>query len=252
MKIRAIIVDDVELARERIKMLLTDEDIEIVAECGNGRQAVKAINKLKPDLVFLDVQMPEIGGFDVVKILGVEAMPAVIFITAYDEFAIRAFEINAVDYLLKPFDEQRLAKAVRRAKLQLEQRGDADLENRLRKLFKDVKQESKYISRIPIKNQRGTFLILTEEIDWMKSAGHYVELHCGNEKYLIREKLTTLEEKLNPDKFARIHRTTIVNIECIKSYHPLFNGDQLIILKDNTELNLSRTYFDNLMRRLSI
>lgn len=251
MNIRTVIVDDVELARERIKMLLTDEDIEIIAECANGREAVKTINKLKPDLVFLDVQMPEIGGFDVVEILGLETMPAVIFITAYDEFAIRAFEINAVDYLLKPFDEQRLAKAVRRAKNHLRQKDD-ELENRLRKLLTDVKPESKYISRIPIKNQRGTFLVLTEEIDWIKSAGHYLELFCGSEKYLIREKLATLESRLDPDKFVRIHRSMIVNIERIKSYHPLFNGDQLIILKDNTELNLSRTYFDNLMRRLSM
>lgn len=251
MSIRTIIVDDVELARERVKMLLDDSEIEIVAECENGREAIEAIRNLKPDLVFLDVQMPKIGGFEVVEIIGAERMPAVIFVTAYDEYAIRAFEINAIDYLLKPFDEERLKKAVERARREIKkQEPSPGIEEKLRKLLKEVKTELQYLKRIPVKSARGTTLVLTEEIDWISSDGHYLEIHIGNEVYLIREKLSELETKLDPQVFMRIHRSTIVNLDRIKSFHPLFNGDQLIILKNGRELNLSRTYHDKFMLRL--
>jgi two-component system LytT family response regulator len=251
MSIRTIIVDDVELARERVKMLLDDPEIEIVAECENGREAIEAIQNLKPDLVFLDVQMPKIGGFEVVETIGAERMPAVIFVTAYDEYAIRAFEINAIDYLLKPFDEERLKKAVERAKREIKkQELSLGIEEKLRKLLKEVKTEPQYLKRIPVKSARGTTLVLTEEIDWISSDRHYLEIHIGNEMYLIREKLSELETKLDPQVFMRIHRSTIVNLDRIKSFHPLFNGDQLIILKNGRELNLSRTYHDKFMLRL--
>lgn len=252
MSIRTIIVDDVELARERIRLLLSDAEIEIVAECENGREAIEAIRNLKPDLVFLDVQMPKIGGFDVIEIIGAGAMPIVIFVTAYDEFALRAFEVNAIDYLLKPFDEERLAKAVARAKSKIKS-ADASLEieGKLRKLLAEVSAEPQYLKRVPVKTSRGTTLVLTEDIDWIASSGHYLELHAGKETHLIREKLSNLELRLDPNDFMRIHRSTIVNLDRIKSLHPLFNGDQLIILKDGRELNLSRTYYDKLMRRLT-
>ena len=251
MKIRTLIVDDVALARQRIKILLSDPDVEIIGECSEGAEAVDAIRKSKPDLVFLDVQMPEMNGFEVVESIGAEKMPAVIFVTAFDKFAIRAFEVNAVDYLLKPFDEERLNKALERAKLQIARRDSTDIEEKLRRLLKEISPEERYLKRIPVKTPRGTNLVLTEEIDWIGAAGHYVELHAGRETHSIRDRIANLEQKLDPAKFVRIHRSTIVNIDRIKSFHPLFNGDQLIVLRNGTELNLSRTYYENLMSRLS-
>jgi two-component system LytT family response regulator len=253
MTIKTIIVDDVELARERIKILLDDPEIEIIAECENGREAIETIQSLKPDLVFLDVQMPKIGGFEVIETIGVRRMPTVIFVTAYDEFALRAFEVNALDYLLKPFDAARLAKAVARAKGQIKLEDPAaGIEEKLRKLLVEVKTEPKYLRRLLVKSSRSTILVLTEEIDWITSAGNYLELHAGRDTHLIREKLSQIETKLDPQSFMRIHRSTIVNLERIKSLHPLFNGDQLIVLRDGQELNLSRTYYNQLMERLKI
>lgn len=252
MSIRTIIVDDVDLARERIKILLDDAELEMVAECANGREAIKAIHRLKPELVFLDIQMPNISGFEVVEAIGVEEMPAVIFVTAYDEFALRAFEINAVDYLLKPFDEARLKRAVERAKREIAGRTPApEVEEKLRRLLKEVRCEPKYLKRIPVKSARDTTLVLTEEIDWISAAGHYLELHVGSEKHLIREQLNRLEAKLDPEKFVRIHRSIIVNLDSIKSLHPLFNGDHLVILNNGQELNVSRTYHEKLMALLT-
>jgi two-component system LytT family response regulator len=252
MSIRAIIVDDVELARERVKILLDDAEIEIVAECENGREAIEAIRKLNPELVFLDVQMPTISGFEVLEVIGIERMPAVIFVTAYDEFALRAFEVNAVDYLLKPFDAERLKIAVERAKREIRQKESAlGIKEQLRHLLKEVSGEPKYLKRIPVKSSRGTILVLTEEIDWMSAAGHYVELHAAKETHLIREQITNLEQKLDPEKFVRIHRSTIVNLDSVKSLHPLFNGDHIVILRNGVELNMSRTYHQHFISLLA-
>ncbi|HEX8150756.1 MAG TPA: LytTR family transcriptional regulator DNA-binding domain-containing protein [Pyrinomonadaceae bacterium] len=251
MSIRAIIVDDVELARERIKILLEDPEVEVVAECANGREAVRAIGSLKPDLVFLDVQMPKVGGFEVVEAVGVEEMPAVIFVTAYDEYALRAFEVNAVDYLLKPFDRERLNKAVARAKRAVGRRAPGEIEERLRRLLEEVRGGPKYLRRIPVKSARDTTLIPTERIDWVSAAGHYLELHAGGETHLVREQLSRLEAKLDPEQFVRIHRSVIVNLDRIKSLHPLFNGDHVAVLKNGQELNVSRTYHEKLMKLLT-
>ena len=250
MSIRAIIVDDVELAREHIRRLLQDDDIEIVAECENGREAIRSIRDVRPDLVFLDVQMPKIDGFDVIEAVGVESMPTVVFVTAYDEFALQAFEVNAIDYLLKPFDAERLAKTVERAKRLINGQDSAGVEAKLRKVLIDAKEETRYLKRIPVKSSRGTVLVLTEEIDWIGSEGHYLELYLGRERHLIREKLSDLEKKLDPQNFARIHRSIIVNLNRVKSLHPLFNGDQLVILENGRELNLSRTYSEKVIKRL--
>lgn len=253
MSIKTIIVDDVELARERIRILLDDDEIEIVGEATNGREAIKAIKDLQPDLVFLDIQMPKIGGFEVIETIGVEEMPTVIFVTAYDEFALRAFEINAVDYLMKPFGEHRLKKAVEKAKRLIKSKNpdSENIKQKLVNLLEEIRAEQKFLKRIPVKSARGTTLLPTEEIDWIGAAGHYLELHAGREIHLIREKISLIEEKLDPEIFIRIHRSTIVNVEQIKSLHPLFNGDQLIILKNGQELNLSRTYYDNLVKNLT-
>jgi two-component system LytT family response regulator len=251
MRIKAIIVDDVELAREHVRRLLRDDEIEIIAECENGREAVEAIGRLRPDLVFLDLQMPEVSGFDVIETVGAAAMPTVVFITAYDEFALRAFDVNAIDYLLKPFDAERLAKAVERAKRLINSRDVTGGEAKLRKMLMEAKEGPRYLKRIPVKSARGTLLVLAEEIDWIGSEGHYLELHVGRDRHLIREKLGDLEEKLDPQSFARIHRSTIVNLNRVKSLHPLFNGDQLVILDNGQELNLSRTYAENVINLLT-
>lgn len=249
--IKTLIVDDIELARERIKMFLkTNPEIEIIGECANGREAIAKIHKLSPDLVFLDIQMPKTSGFDVVQAIGVNNMPAVIFVTAYDEFAIRAFEVNAVDYLLKPFSKERLTNAVERAKRQIKREiQESDLEERLNSLLKQINSPgaTKYLKRITVKNAAYIFLLPTEEIEWIKAAGNYVELHVGKEMHLIRESLTQLEERLDPERFVRIHRSRIVNINFIKSIYPLFSGDHIVVLRNGTELNMSRTYSKNLI-----
>ena len=251
-EIKVLIVDDELLGRKRIRSLLRGHaGIKIVGECMNGSEAVGAIQNLKPDLIFLDVQMPETDGFGVVEIIGAENMPAVIFVTAYDRYAIPAFEINAVDYLLKPFDEERFEKAVERAKREINrQEPPTEIKENLRKLLTEVRNEPKYLKRIPVKSAGGTTLVPTAEIDFISASGHYLELHIGNETHLIREKLSVLETKLDPQIFMRIHRSTIVILDRIKSLHPMFNGDQLVILKNGRELNLSRNYYDKLMLHL--
>ncbi|HEX6126886.1 MAG TPA: response regulator [Pyrinomonadaceae bacterium] len=252
MRIKAIIVDDVESARERIRLLLNDPEIEIVAECENGREAIEAIRRTKVDLVFLDVQMPQISGFDVIDAVGIDKLPTVVFVTAYDEFALRAFDANAIDYLLKPFDEERFSRALVRAKREIGSRQiPSGIEDRLRNLLEEVRTKPHYLKRIPVKSSRGTTFVSTDEIEWICSSGNDLEIHVGRATYLIRQKLSYLETRLDPEVFMRVHRSTIVNLNCIKSLHPLFNNDHLIILKDGRELNLSRTYYEKLMIRIT-
>lgn len=233
------------LARKRVKeFLVLDPEVEIIGESENGGQAIRAIRNLAPDLVFLDVQMPKVSGFDVVEAIGAEQMPTVIFVTAYDEFALRAFDVNAIGYLLKPFEENRFTRVLEIAKRQIQGSLHKNSEDRLFRLMKEVKNEPKYVKRLALKTGESSIILLTDEIDWISAAGNYVELHIGKNKYLYREQMNHLEQKLDPEKFVRVHRSTIVNIERIKTLHPLFNKDYLIILKDGTELNLSRTYYE--------
>lgn len=252
MKIRTLIVDDMPLARERIRMLLrTEQEIEIIGERADGDQAVEAIKNLKPELVFLDVQMPGLDGFGVVEKIGVERMPVVVFVTAYDEFAIKAFEVSALDYLLKPFEEEQLNRAVKRAKGEIQKRQTSDLNNHLRQLLAAVKPETKYLKRLVVKTAAQTILVQTEDIDWIGAAGNYLELHVGKETYLVREQISRIELNLDPEKFARIHRSTIVNLDRIKTLHPLFNGDHITVLRDETKLNMSRSFYGKLLLRLN-
>jgi two-component system LytT family response regulator len=251
MKIRTLIVDDMPLARERIRMLLSsDPEIEIIGERTDGDEAVEAVRNLKPELVFLDVQMPGLDGFGVVEKIGVEWMPVVVFVTAYDEFAIKAFEVSALDYLLKPFEEEQLIRAVKRAKSEIQKRQASDLNNHLQKLLAAVKPETKYLKRIVVKSAAQTTLVQTEDIDWIGAAGNYLELHVGKETYLVRERISRMEQNLDPEKFARIHRSTIVNLDRIKTLHPLFNGDHITALHDETKLNMSRAFYGKLLLRL--
>lgn len=239
------------LARERIRMfLVNDPEIEIVGECADGDEAVEEIKNLKPDLVFLDVQMPGLGGFGVIEKIGIEQMPVVVFVTAYDEFAIKAFEVSALDYLLKPFEEEQLIRAVKRAKREVQKRQANDLNDHLRQLLATVKPEAKYLKRLIVKSGTQTVLVQAEDIDWIGSAGNYLELHVGRETHLVRERISRMEQKLDPEKFARIHRSTIVNLDRVKTLKHLFNGDHLTILSDDTKLNMSRTFYEKLILRI--
>lgn len=247
MKIRTVIADDMPLARSRIRRYLkTDSEIEIISECSRGGEAIEAINNLKPDLVFLDVEMPEVSGFEVLQAINLDPTPVVIFVTAYDQFTLRAFDYHALDYLLKPFDEARLKRALERAKRELKQTKQTDINEQLQSVLQNGKAESKFLKRIAIKSGERTFFLPTDDIDWVSTAGNYLELHVGKQTHLIRERMCELEAKLDPTKFVRIHRLSLINIERVREMQPLFNGDYVIILRNGARLTLSRTYREKL------
>lgn len=252
--IRTIIVDDEPLAREKLRGYLESEsDIEIVTEAGDGRSAVEAIENEKPDLVFLDVQMPELDGFQVIESLEVDPMPKVVFTTAYDQYAVKAFEVHAVDYLLKPFDRERFAEAMEKVRASVDATAGAldSMRDRLEALLQEVERERHpYRDRLVIKAAGRVVLLETEDIDWVDAAGNYVRLNAGEENHLLRETMNRLEERLDPKRFLRIHRSTIVNIERIKELQQQFHGDYLVVLKTGQRLTLSRSYRDRLQEIL--
>lgn len=248
MKIKTLIVDDEPIARDRVRRMLREEnDVEIVGECGNGREAVTFINENKPDLVFLDIQMPEMNGFETLQEINPAKVPAIIFVTAFDQYAIRAFDVHALDYLLKPFNRERFKRAVERAREQIERVTTGKIDERLASLLADLTTGKKYLERLVVKSVGRVFFLRTDEVDWIEAAGNYAKLHVGKEGHLIRETMNGLEAKLNPDKFLRIHRSTLVNIDRIKELNPLFSGDYTVMLKNGTELTLSRNYRDRLL-----
>jgi two-component system LytT family response regulator len=247
MKIRTLIADDEPLARERLRTWLQAEpDIELAAECGDGRQAVEAIRREKPDLLFLDVQMPELDGFGVLEELGEAAPPAIIFVTAYDQFAVKAFEVHAVDYLLKPFDRDRFRAALHRAIEQLQRPGAASVQEQLAALRADLRPPEKPPARLAVKTEGRLLLIRPAEIDWIEAADNYVILHVGTQSHLLRETMTSILGRLDPAKFLRISRSTIVNVDQIKELQPLFHGDHVVLLRNGAKLTLSRNYRDKL------
>lgn len=247
-KFRTLIVDDMLLARKRLRRVLSkDSEIEIVGECADGKEAVEAVRELKPDLMFLDVQMPETDGFQAVAEIGVENAPVTIFVTAFDHFALKAFEVHALDYLLKPFDVERLKKTVERAKELIRNREtDNPADKRLIALLKDIKNEPKYLKRLTVRSRGKTVFVAVDDIDYIEAEGNYLSVQTGKEAHLIRSAMHQFENRLDPEKFARIHRSTIINIDRVKEMHPLFNGDQLVIMKNGKELVLSRNYRDRL------
>ena len=251
-KIRALIVDDEPLARDGVRMHLdTHADIDIVGEAGDGSEAVDLIAQLKPDLVFLDIQMPGLDGFGVVEEVGVDAMPIVIFITAYDQFALRAFDTHAVDYLLKPFDEDRFRRALDRVREQLAGRRRGDVEERLLALLSELRGKGQYLERIVVRSGGRILILRTEDVEWLEAASNYVRIHAGGREYLLRETMTNLETKLDPQPFVRIHRSTMVRMDRIKELEPLFQGDYVLILEDGTRLTSSRGYRDRLQELLA-
>ena len=255
MKIRALIVDDEPLAREWVRNGLQDEtDLEIVSECGDGFEAVKAVTELKPDLMVLDVQMPGLDGFGVLASLEPQDLPAVIFVTAFDRYALKAFEAHAVDYLMKPFSTERLHDAVERARAEIDRSSSKDLKAALRALLEDIQRERAYPEWLLIKKDDRSVFLRVADIDWIESSRNNVRLHVGKEVYVFHETTSGIEAKLDPKQFVRIHRSTIVNIEKIKEMHPWFNGDYSVSLKDGTKLTLSSTYRERLkeFRRLAV
>ena len=244
--IRTIIVDDEPLARRKIREFLkSDPEIEIVGECGNGLDAVSAVRTGAPDLLFLDVQMPDMDGFAVLEALRRERLPFVIFVTAYDKYAVKAFEVRALDYLLKPFHRERFSRATERAKAQIRAQRP-DLTSQIRELIEELRGQPKYLERVMIKSGGAVFFLKTDEIDWISAEENYVRLHCGKSSYLLREKISSLEQQLDPARFRRIHRSTIVNLDRVQKLHPHSHGDCQIVLQDGTELMLSRGYRDRL------
>jgi two-component system, LytTR family, response regulator len=250
-KITALIVDDEALARKFIRRILKeDHDVEIVGECNDGKSAVDLIQKHKPDIVFLDVQMPAMDGFAVLDAIGVEQLPEVIFTTAYEKYAIRAFELHALDYLLKPFDQTRFRDAMRHAKERLNQRQQEDGRLQISALLENVKRRAKYLDRLIIKADGRISFLGTREINWIEADDKYVHLHTAKASRMVRQTLSAMEAQLDPKKFQRIHRSAIVNVERIKELEPTFNGEHVVHLEDGTKLTLSRTYREKLFELL--
>jgi two-component system, LytTR family, response regulator len=236
--IRALVVDDESLARNNLTVLLRrDPDIGAVAECGSGLEAIQAIRKSKPDLVFLDVQMPECGGFDVLELLGSDLPPAVIFVTAYDEYALRAFEAGALDYLLKPFDDARFVRALNRAK---------------EKVAHYTLRQAPPAKRLVVKSRGQVLFLNVADIDWVEAAGYYACLHVGSDTHVMRRTLLELERDLGDEKFIRIHRSIIVNLERIHGLELQNGGEYEVVLTSQTRLRLSRRFRKGLQDRLGV
>ena len=234
-KIRTLVVDDEPLARERLTSLLSAEaDIEVVGQCRDGEEAVRSIMDGSPDLVFLDVQMP-----------------AVVFVTAFDEHALRAFEVHALDYVLKPFDRERFQEALQRARAQVQRDETGDIGRRLLALVKDLRRDQPKTDRLVVKSGGRLFFLRTDEIDWIEASGNYVRLHVGTTSHLLRETMNAIEGRLDPEKFFRIHRSRIVNMERIQEMQPWLNGEYAVVLRTGTRLTLSRGYREKLQERLA-
>jgi two-component system LytT family response regulator len=253
MKIRTLIVDDEPHARARLRQLLKDEaDFEIVAECANGRQAVESVTREQPDLMFLDVQMPRLNGFDVCAAVARNGahLPLVVFVTAYDQYALRAFDVHAMDYLLKPFDRDRFRKALGRVREQLQRRGGRD-ENQLAALLADLRSNSQRQDRLVFKENGRVIFLRAEAIDWLESDGNYVKIHAGNDSHYVRDTLAGLEAQLPAEKFMRISRSTIVNLDRIREFQPMFYGDYSVLLQNGAKLSMTRNFRDRLEKLLA-
>src|SRR5207253_5191479 len=225
-------------------LLAADEEIEIIGECGNGGEAVAAVRKLKPDLMLLDVEMPGANGFEVLHQLRGERLPVVVFVTAHDEYAVQAFEVEAVDYIMKPFDRRRFVDALRRAKRRMTEQSD-DSEGRILRLLERVVnrgREVKALEHFVVKSRDRTFLVAVSDIDWIEAEGKYIRLHTGGAAHLVRESITDVEPRLDPRKFLRIHRSTIVHVKRILEMHRGFGGGVFVVLRDGTKLTMSRRY----------
>ncbi|SRR5579872_501533 len=245
--LRTIVADDERLAREKLRRLLASEPgIRIVAECSDGQQTLLALREFGADLLILDVQMPSMDGFEVLRHLTPEEMPAIIFATAYDKYALRAFEAHALDYLLKPFDQERLHSALERARMDLGRSRDSELTRRILNLLARVKngtaQPLASVRRLVIREKGRIVFLNLDEVEWIEASANYVRLHAGKESHLFRETISRIAERLDPDHFIRIHRSTIVDVRKIKELIPVNSGEYIVVLKNGKELSCSRGY----------
>ncbi len=259
-KIRALIVDDEALARRTIRnLLLADPEIEVIGECRSGREAVSFIKKQIPDLLFLDIQMPGMNGFEALSQVAVEEIPAIVFVTAYDEYALKAFEVHAIDYLLKPFTDERFEAALGRAKTQIQMKEVNRLSRRLVAAMLGQQSESQpvavrrkgFLTRFMIRSGGRAAFIKTTDVDWIAADDYYIKLNVSGRSYLLRMSMSELEEKLDPERFLRIHRSTIVNFDRVKELQQNPNGEWVVVLKDGTELKLSRSRRERLEQFLA-
>ena len=267
--IRILIVDDEPLARSGLSRLCgSDPELELAGECSDGMSAVAAIEQVEPDLVLLDIQMPEMDGFEVLKQVGPESMPHVIFVTAYDQFAVKAFEVHALDYLLKPFDDDRFFDAIERAKRTIRDAEPNSLRTRIMELLAEAGSEAReqrsrpnrehassdmrdhYLTRIAVKETGRTVLVHVDDIDWIEAANYCAKLHSRPKVHVIRESLKTLETQLDPARFFRVSRSAIVNLDRIQEIQPFARGSQIVVLKGGTRINMSRNRREALERLL--
>ncbi len=247
MSITALVVDDEPIARRAIvRLLREDRDIALLGECGDGVSAVAAIRGQSPDLVFLDIQMPAMTGLDVVAEIGAERMPAVIFVTAYEQYAVRAFEANAVDYLVKPFGRDRFAATLRRAKARLQTASDDSV--RILQALDALRQRDQYLERIPVRVDEHVVFINVDDIVWIKANRNIIELHLADRVHEIRETMATLATRLDPRHFARIHRSAIINVRRVKTIHPWFNGHHVVTMDTGQQLRMSRYQHEAFLR----
>jgi two-component system, LytTR family, response regulator len=248
---RVLIVDDEPLARRgvivRLKRL---KDIEIAGECGDGASAVTKILESSPDLVFLDVQMPGMDGFEVLRALPRESLPTIIFLTAYEQHALRAFEVHALDYLLKPIDDERFSVAVQRARKFIDSQSKSQIDERILQFLGEA--PNKYTSRFAVRTGSKIQVVFAEDVQWVGTAGDYTELHCGGRSHLLRETMNAMEQQLDPAKFIRIHRSRLVQLKCIRELRAVGNREYIVKLSDGSEHRASRTYANQLEAWLSL
>jgi two-component system, LytTR family, response regulator len=246
---RAVIVDDEPLARKSIRILLErDGDVEVAGEC-SGSGAAALIQRTQPEIVFLDVQMPDVDAFGVLDQIGPRAVPVVIFVTAYDRYALRAFEVHALDYLLKPFNDERFARALAHAKDQVRARSRGEHDDRIAEL---LRSRAAYTQRFLVRVRERSVVVNATDIDWIEAADYYVTLHAGGKSYLLREPIANLVKSLDPERFVRVHRSAIVNIDRVREVHPLFRGDRTLMLADGTRVKLSRSRREEFERLFSV
>jgi len=249
--IRVLVVDDEPLARSGMRRLLErDREVTVVGECADGRTAIEQVHRLEPDLILLDIQMPEADGFEVIREVGPDRMPRVIFTTAFNQFAVRAFEVNALDYLVKPFDDDRFTAALQRAKNALATAEVGDLGRRLASLLATSGSlpgpavsppTESYPPRLVVRDQGRSLFVRVDELDWVEAADYYVKLHVGRQVHLLRETMSAMEGRLDPARFVRVHRSAIVNLDRVKEIQPYFHDEHVVILQCGTRVRLSRS-----------
>lgn len=246
-RLRVLIVDDEAPARSRLRrMLAAESDVEVLAECASGQQAVTAIRQLHPDLVFLDIQMPRLNGLEVCRELASETLPLIIFVTAYDRYALEAFEVHAVDYLLKPFDQERFARALNHARQRWRRSEASDAQRQILAALQNLRSSAPQTERLVFKANGRVVFLRFADLDYIEADGNYAKVHAAASIHLVRETMNALETQLPPERFLRISRSVIVNLDRVKEVQPLFYGDHVVILRDGTQLNLTRNYRDKL------